>query len=36
MFLTEEERRNSNEALEEIKKGDYSDFVSLDDIMKER
>lgn len=36
MFLTEEERRYSNEALEEIKNGDYSDFVTLDDLMKKR
>ena len=36
MFLTEEEKRNCNEALEEIKKGDYSDFVTLEDAMKQR
>ena len=36
MFLTDEEKRYSNEALEEIKNGDYSDFVTLDDIMKKR
>ncbi len=36
MFLTEEEKRNCNEALEEIKKWDYSDFVTLEDAMKQR
>jgi hypothetical protein len=36
MFLTEEEKRNCNEALEEIKKGDYSDFVTLEDAMRQR